>query len=104
MLHSCCLFQKAKYNIAGPLCFAGDVLCHGVMLPEVQRGDYLVLYDCGASSLATFSRHCSRLAPRVIGYRLLHDGQVQFQVLKEAETLDAMLNFWKGDTSKSPLL
>ena len=85
--------------MAGPLCNAVDVVCRGIELPEIQRGDYLVLYDCGANSLSLFSRHCSRLAPRVIGYRVLSDGEVQFQILKEAETLDAMLHFWKGATN-----
>ncbi|KAJ7356028.1 hypothetical protein OS493_027425 [Desmophyllum pertusum] len=62
----------------------------------VDRGDFIILHDCGANSLATFSRHCSRQAPSVIGYRVLEDGKVNFEVLKEAETVEDLIIFWKG--------
>ncbi|XP_022781041.1 uncharacterized protein LOC111322232 [Stylophora pistillata] len=88
--------ERMRYNIAGPLCFSGDVVKRDVLLPTVEEGDYLILHDCGANSLSLFSRHCSRQAPAVFGYRMLEDGSVSFEVLKEAETVDDLLVFWKG--------
>jgi len=85
-----------KHNIAGPLCFSGDVVKRDILLPVVERGDFIVLHDCGANSLSMFSRHCSRQAPSVIGYRVLEDGKVNFKILKEAETMDDLLTFWQG--------
>lgn len=32
-------------------------------LPTLEAGDWLVLHDTGANTLALFSRHCSRPAP-----------------------------------------
>ncbi|NEE51166.1 diaminopimelate decarboxylase, partial [Streptomyces sp. SID8455] len=34
-------------DIAGPCCFAGDVVAHGRELPELAEGDFVVLYDTG---------------------------------------------------------
>ncbi|CAB4015886.1 Diaminopimelate decarboxylase [Paramuricea clavata] len=87
---------EKRYNIAGPLCFSGDVLKYDALLPEVERGDYLVLLDCGANSLSVLNRHCSRFAPSVFGYRTTKNGEVNFVVLKEAETKDELLKFLGG--------
>ena len=55
--------EKA-YDIAGPLCFAGDYLAHGLELPaEVQEGQYLFIDHTGANTYALWSRHCSRTLP-----------------------------------------
>lgn len=52
------------YDIAGPLCFAGDYLAHGLELPaEVQEGQYLFIDHTGANTYALWSRHCSRTLP-----------------------------------------
>lgn len=88
--------KEMCYNIAGPLCFSGDVVKRDVLLPMIERGDYIILHDCGANSLSLFSRHCSRQAPPVIGYHMQQDGKVNFKVLKEAETVEDLLIFWKG--------
>jgi len=41
------------------------------VIHQIERGDYIILHDCGANSLSVFCRHCSRQAPPVIG-RFLH--------------------------------
>jgi len=52
------------YDIAGPLCFAGDYLAHGIHLPAVlQEGQYLFVDHTGANTYALWSRHCSRTMP-----------------------------------------
>ncbi|RMX51277.1 hypothetical protein pdam_00004637 [Pocillopora damicornis] len=83
--------ERMRYNIAGPLCFSGDVVKRDVLLPTVEEGDYLILHDCGANSLSLFSRHCSRQAPAVLGRHGLDDLKTS-----EAETVDDLLIFWKG--------
>ena len=52
------------YDIAGPLCFAGDYLAHGIQLPAMlQEGQYLFIDHTGANTYALWSRHCSRTLP-----------------------------------------
>ena len=53
-----------KFDLAGPLCFAGDYLAHGAELPEnISEGDWLVIDYTGANTYALWSRHCSRTVP-----------------------------------------
>ncbi|KXJ11867.1 uncharacterized protein LOC110242973 [Exaiptasia diaphana] len=85
--------KEAPHNIAGPLCFAGDVVSRDIILPQIEKGDFVILHDCGANSVSTFSRHCSRFVPPVIGYRVKGD-EVHFQTLKDAETIEQNLAFW----------
>lgn len=55
-----------KYNIAGPLCFAGDYLYYDLELPKLEEADLFVIKDIGANTLSMWSRHCSREEPRFL--------------------------------------
>ena len=58
--------ESIPFDIAGPLCFAGDYLAQGAELPaDVEEGDYLVVDHTGANTLGLWSRHCSRTVPSV---------------------------------------
>lgn len=57
-----------RYNIAGPLCFAGDYLYYDLELPTLEEGDIFVIQDIGANTLSMWSRHCSREEPKVVVY------------------------------------
>eukprot|EP00397_Hematodinium_sp_SG-2012_P034983 GEMP01037575.1.p1 GENE.GEMP01037575.1~~GEMP01037575.1.p1 ORF type:complete len:446 (-),score=100.76 GEMP01037575.1:552-1889(-) len=84
-------------SVAGPLCFQGDFFVRNAEnWPKVQAGDFVIMKDAGANTLALFSRHCSRLAPPVYG---LHaDGR--FECLKPRETMEEMLVFWGTKETK----
>lgn len=83
----------AKQNIAGPLCFGGDVIGRNVELPTIVRGDFVVIHDAGSNTISLFSRHCSRPAPAVYGYRSTGDG-ISLDLLKPAETPEDVMRFW----------
>lgn len=57
------------YDLAGPLCFAGDYLARNAQLPELHEGDWLILQETGANAYGLWSRHCSRTLPAVLGHR-----------------------------------
>lgn len=83
--------KKRVYNIAGPLCFAGDIIAERVELPLIDPGDYLVIKDTGAYTLSMWSRYNSRQIPVVLGYE--DDGQL-FEVLRKRETRHQLRDFW----------
>lgn len=54
-------------DLAGPLCFAGDYLEKGCMLPTLQEGDEMLLLGTGSNAYALWSRHTSRSIPATYG-------------------------------------
>jgi Diaminopimelate decarboxylase len=79
-------------TITGPLCFAGDILAHNLLLPPVECGDWIVIRDVGAYTLSMWSRHCSRGIPAVIGYDPQHFESLR--VLRQGETPADIVRFW----------
>lgn len=59
-----------SYNVAGPLCFAGDYLARNIELPKINEGDWLLICDVGANTYGLWSRHCTRSVPKVLGIDL----------------------------------
>jgi diaminopimelate decarboxylase len=79
-------------TIAGPLCFAGDLLARDVLLPPVEPGDWIVIRDVGAYTLSMWSRHCSRGIPPVIGYDPRQPESLR--VVRRRETPRDIVRFW----------
>jgi diaminopimelate decarboxylase len=88
-------------NIAGPLCFQGDMLAKDLQAPALMVDDVVVMREAGANTLSMFSRHCSRFAPKVLGYRMADDDSSvsELEVLKEAESIESLCAFWGTDAS-----
>lgn len=80
-----------KYIIAGPLCFAGDMIAKNIPLPVVEQGDYIMIQDTGAYTLSMWSRYNSRQIPKVIGY--FENGN-EFETLRNRESIDSVIEFW----------
>lgn len=53
--------------IAGPLCFAGDILAQNIHLPPIEEGDYIIVHDSGAYTLSMWSEYNSRQKPQSFG-------------------------------------
>ena len=61
--------EKAAFDVAGPLCFAGDYFAHAAMLPAATaEGNWLSINGTGANTYALWSRHCSRTVPKCIAF------------------------------------
>mmetsp|Transcript_121356 Transcript_121356/g.214001 ORF Transcript_121356/g.214001 Transcript_121356/m.214001 type:complete len:502 (+) Transcript_121356:70-1575(+) len=93
---------SVRQHIAGPLCFQGDMLVKNFLSPKLSVDDFVVLRDTGANCLSLFSRHCSRQAPRALGYRVRSIGEREIEVtelqeLKPAESFSSLCGFWGGD-------
>ncbi|MER5740173.1 diaminopimelate decarboxylase [Streptomyces sp. NPDC002262] len=73
-------------DVAGPLCFAGDVVAHGRLLPELSEGDVVVLHDTGAYYFSAPWAYNSLPRPGVHGF-LHRDGGVELAPVRTPQTL-----------------
>lgn len=79
-------------DVAGPLCFSGDLVARGRELPPLEPGDIVAIHDVGAYTLSMWSRYNSRRSPAVLGYSRERDS---LTVLRAAESIDDVLRFWR---------
>lgn len=73
-------------DVAGPCCFAGDVVAHARELPELAEGDIVVLHDTGAYYFSAPWSYNSLPRPAVHGYAAVGP-EVRFAVVRPGQTL-----------------
>ncbi|MER8235473.1 diaminopimelate decarboxylase [Streptomyces sp. NPDC094049] len=74
-------------DVAGPACFAGDLLATGRALPLLHPGDVVAVPDTGAYYFAHHYAYNSLPRPAVHGFTTEEDGGVTFTVVRDAQTL-----------------
>ncbi|MCT2589629.1 diaminopimelate decarboxylase [Streptomyces sp. N2-109] len=79
--------RPVRQDIAGPCCFAGDLLARDRMLPLLDAGDIVVLPDTGAYYFSTPFHYNSLPEPAVHGARIDDDGRVAFRLLRPAQAV-----------------
>ncbi|MFI6491792.1 diaminopimelate decarboxylase [Streptomyces sp. NPDC050564] len=78
-------------DIAGPACFAGDLLAEGRALPLLEQGDYAAALDTGAYYFAHHYAYNSLARPGIYGFAPDGEGGVRFAVVREPQTLDEIV-------------
>ena len=81
---------RSAWDVAGPLCFSGDLIAVGRDLPPIEQGDFIAVHDAGAYTLSMWSRYNSRLVPAVYGCEA-----EELRLLKAAETPEDLIRFWE---------
>ncbi|MFD6415524.1 diaminopimelate decarboxylase [Streptomyces sp. NPDC060194] len=79
---------QVAQDVAGPCCFAGDVVAEDRELPLLDEGDHVVLYDTGAYYFSTPWAYNSLPRVGVHGFAVGADGGVRLTVVRDAQTLD----------------
>ncbi|WP_328222312.1 MULTISPECIES: diaminopimelate decarboxylase [unclassified Streptomyces] len=83
--------EAVPQDIAGPCCFAGDLVAQARPLPRLAPGDIVALLDTGAYYSSTPFHYNSLPDPAVHGVRIAADGSIQFGLLRRAETIQHVL-------------
>ena len=78
--------RRSEQDVAGPCCFAGDIIASHRLLPLLEPGDWVLLHDTGAYYFSTPFVYNSLPRVAVHGFRLAGDG-VRFQLLRREETV-----------------
>ncbi|WP_329331415.1 diaminopimelate decarboxylase [Streptomyces sp. NBC_00663] len=83
--------EPVPQDIAGPCCFAGDLLARARPLPLLAPGDIVSLLDTGAYYSSTPFHYNSLPDPAVHGVRIDPQGNIAFLPLRPAETIEQVL-------------
>ncbi|WP_432097033.1 diaminopimelate decarboxylase [Streptomyces sp. bgisy100] len=83
--------RTTRQDVAGPCCFAGDLLARNRPLPLLDVGDIVVLPDTGAYYFSTPFLYNSLPEPAVHGVRVGADGRVTFRLIRPAQTVEQLL-------------
>ncbi|MFF1304136.1 diaminopimelate decarboxylase [Streptomyces sp. NPDC058307] len=83
--------EPVPQDIAGPCCFAGDLLARARPLPMLAPGDIVCLLDTGAYYSSTPFHYNSLPDPAVHGVRIDPQGNIEFLPLRPAETIRHVL-------------
>ncbi|MEE1929359.1 diaminopimelate decarboxylase [Streptomyces sp. TRM 70351] len=78
--------RGVRQDVAGPCCFAGDLVAVGRELPPLDTGDLVALLDTGAYYASTPFGYNSLPRPGVYGFRAGPEG-VRFTTVRAPQTL-----------------
>ncbi len=78
-------------DVAGPACFAGDLLAVGRAMPLLAQGDYAAALDTGAYYFAHHYAYNSLARPAVYGFASGGDGGVVFAPVRRAQTVEEIV-------------
>ncbi|GHJ27748.1 MULTISPECIES: diaminopimelate decarboxylase [Streptomyces] len=79
-------------DVAGPCCFAGDLVASGRSLPELAAGDLVGLLDTGAYYFSNHFAYNSLPRPGIYGFDATGaDGEVRFATVREPQTVDEIV-------------
>ncbi|MFI9030922.1 diaminopimelate decarboxylase [Streptomyces sp. NPDC053560] len=73
-------------DVAGPACFAGDLLAENRALPPLAQGDHVAVLDTGAYCFAHHYGYNSLARPAVYGFAEGPDGTAGFATVRKAQT------------------
>ncbi|MEW1718659.1 diaminopimelate decarboxylase [Streptomyces sp. NPDC093109] len=74
-------------DIAGPACFAGDLLAENRPLPLLEQGDLVAALDTGAYCFTAHYGYNSLARPGVYGFTVAPGGGVRFATVRAPQTL-----------------
>jgi diaminopimelate decarboxylase len=82
---------EVPQDIAGPLCFAGDLLARARPLPLLAPGDLVVAHDTGAYYFGAHYAYNTLPRPAVHGFTIGADGEVRFTPIRRAQSLTELV-------------
>lgn len=79
-----------EQDVAGPCCFAGDIVGHQRALPLLEPGDLVMMHDTGAYCFSNHFGYNAMLADPVYGARDA-DGKIELSVVSRGQDTDELV-------------
>lgn len=83
--------KAISQDIAGPLCFAGDMIGYERELPRIEPGDLVVMHDTGAYYFSIPFYYNALPAPPVYALHDMDSKTVRIECWRKQQSLDDML-------------
>jgi diaminopimelate decarboxylase len=83
--------EAIAQDIAGPLCFAGDMIATERLLPKIEQGDIVVLHDTGAYYFSNPFYYNALPACAVYGLETGDDNSMDLVVWRQRQSVNDML-------------
>ncbi|MEV6010189.1 diaminopimelate decarboxylase [Streptomyces sp. NPDC051976] len=78
-------------DVAGPCCFAGDLVAQARPLPLLEPGDHVALLDTGAYYFSNHFAYNSLPRPGVYAYTVVPDGTVTFAPVRTPQSAQDLI-------------
>jgi diaminopimelate decarboxylase len=78
-------------DVAGPACFAGDLIARGAALPRLEQGDYAAALDTGAYYFAHHYAYNSLARPGIYGFGPDGAGGTAFATVRAAQSVEEIV-------------
>ncbi|MGV2287365.1 hypothetical protein AAHK20_01505 [Trinickia sp. YCB016] len=91
-----CLPTDGNDLVAGPMCFAGDVLLPSTSLAGVREGDVLFIQHCGSYCYALANHFNGRYSPAMVALEV--DGRIECCNTPEAVWSDSVRSTYRWET------
>ncbi|WP_030216339.1 diaminopimelate decarboxylase [Streptomyces sp. NRRL WC-3626] len=78
-------------DVAGPACFAGDLLARAQSLPLLEQGDHAAALDTGAYYFAHHYAYNSLPRPGVYGFTRTGTGDIVFATVRAPQTIEEIV-------------
>ena len=95
------LGPRCTHDVAGPCCFAGDLVAAGREIEELDSGDLILLHDTGGYFFTAPWAYNSLPRPDVYGFRVAPDGSVRFTLMRRRQTLEEIVAEAGGDPASA---
>jgi len=92
------------HDVAGPCCFAGDLVAAGRELAQLDEGDLIALHDTGGYFFTATWTYKSLPRPAVYGFEIAADGSVHFTLMRRQQTLEELVAEAGGDPASTHAL
>lgn len=83
--------EEIAHDVAGPCCFAGDLVAVDRPLPRIEAGDLVAVKDTGAYYLSTPFAYNALPRPAVYSFTVGESGEVEFSCIREAQTVEEVV-------------